>query len=148
MARQALHQTWTTHNAASLNRWRGYAAEFQEQDTAIGHRIEEAAAALAQAQQKLDEAKESSVETVDISDAEVGMEKPEAAAAIMEGMNEMVRSFEAIQQRAEALSTEPPVKKHKGEDNSEGAGKLGSGALAPFGQAKKLTQPQYFLAGR
>ena len=143
LARQALHQTWNVHIADSLARWRGYAAEFQEQDKSIALQIDEATTALTTAQQKLDEAKESKTETVDISDTEV-TEKPGAATAIMEGMTEMVRSFEAIQKRTEAFALEPPIKRHKGELGEEThaappPGKLGLGALEPFGSAKKPT---------
>ena len=136
IARQALHHTWNTHITDSLTRWRGYASEFQEQDKTIATKIEEASAALAAAQQKLDEAKENSMDmSVEISDTEETGDKKEAATAILEGMTEMVTSFEKLQRRAEAFNVEqPPPKKHKA-DGSE-PGKLGSGALEPFGGAR------------
>ena len=133
-ARFALHQTWNVHIADSLARWRGYASEFQEQDAAINKQIEEATAALNAAQTKLEEVKETTMEAVEISDSEAnGPEKMEAAAAITEGM--------ALQQRAEALAAaEPPPKKFKaGDEAGAEPGKLGSGALAPFGSARKST---------
>ena len=148
LARQALYHTWNVHISDSLTRWRGYASEFQEQDKAISAKIEEASAALATAQQLLDDAKDNQAVPIEVSDTEI-TEKPGAASAIMEGMNEMVRSFEAVQQRAEAFAADqPPVKKHKGDGGEDAAvGKLGSGALTPFGGARRST-PQWSPTGR
>ena len=131
-ARYTLHGIWQKHLKDSVENWKGYTEEFAEQDKALLAQVETARDQVREARKEWNESKESEVE--EISDSEETKMKVDGGQTIAEGLNAMVKTLEDVQAKAEAALPEPPAKRSR---TSDGAGKLGSNALEPFGGAKR-----------
>ena len=154
-ARTNLHLNWNGHLLESVQRWRSYVEEFGRLDGELATQLTAAQDAVRQARQMLAEnrtAGTASTENADMHVVSDGEEMAEGetdgatiATAIQEGLHTMVSSLEGLQKRAEELLPEPKAKRARREapdqeestsakgSGKDGAGRLGAGALEPFG---------------
>ena len=130
-SRATLHMVWHQHLSDSVARWKDYAAEFAEQDGVLKQQVDAANDHLRQVRKEWEESKEADVQ--EISDAEESKDAMDTGSTITEGLTVMVQQLEAVKAKSDAQLIEPPAKRARGDSS---VGKLGSGALEPFGKAK------------
>lgn len=104
-ARTQLHQSWTTFIKESVERWKQYAEDFQEQDAKIVAQIQEASQKLQvsqdnfqQCQQKASEAGGPPTEVIEL---ETDEELPDMSGSVEKNMQEMVSSLDGLASRME-----------------------------------------------
>lgn len=145
-ARANLMHNWRTFLTASLDRWKEYTNQFQQQEQKCLEEISQAKEALSKAKTEFlarmpEEAEEISDEDVDLK------EQTEAASKILGGMENMRNNLQALAEQAEKDKAEAEERSHKRPRKSS----PGNGGDAPMGvaaseasEASKLPPSQSF----
>ena len=106
-ARQNLHASWKKLLAESVQQWKEWSQEFNDQDNALKDQVEQARDNVKQARQTWEESKDDTMEISDAEDTEEKEGKGGAASVVADGITEML-----TKSKADSLGPDqPPAKK-------------------------------------
>lgn len=139
-ARLRLHVQWSKFLEDSLTRWKGYADNFQEQDSELQQRIEEAKVAVTNSRQNFLECQtatgvvaDEKDHAIEVSDEEDAIPNP---TRVGEAMKTMQANLETMKSQMDVELQSVKRKRTDAEQNKDGQDGSGGGAQ-PFQQAGK-----------
>ena len=132
-SRQNLHVVWKNYIAESVNKWKDFCEQFEKQDNDLARQLQEALQSVKTAEAGLESTKKEAKEIKEdedmseqapqeISDDENPEQLDLNGANIMGGMNDMLKSLEALQQCAEAAIEAKAPKRPRLDDPGGGDG--------------------------
>ena len=125
-ARTQLHQQWTTFIKDSVERWKQYASDFQEQDAKIVAKIEEATQKHQSSQENFKQCQMKAGESgqEEVIEIEADEEIPDLGMHVEHNLQQMVSSLEDMQETME--KQEQSGKKRKKDEPPDKSGNGGS----------------------
>lgn len=149
-ARTNLMNNWTNFLTASLERWREYTTQFQQQEAKCQEEINKAKEELAKA--KVEFLAPMPDETQEISDEDVDLkEQSDAASKILGGMANMSNNLQALTEQAardKAEAEERSNKRPRKEVPSSAAMEMDAGKDRGHADGSNLSAPSFQVPGQ